>query len=272
MKPLTPSEPFPDTLTDGLCFKAVGYPSDLRMPLHSHDYATLIFHLQGTVRHDCRKQSHVITPNTLIFIPENEPHANQLLGGIKTFEIRPRPRWLERLRQIGALVDTPMEYRNGPPAGLAMRIYREFLRRDDLTPLMLEGLTLELFAEMSRRASPKTEHRASLWLKEARDYLHAHFTESPTLEAMADTLGIHPAHLTRAFRQQYHCTIGDYVRQLRVEHASRLLSSSDLPLSQIALDAGFADQSHFNRTFKGITGMTPTEFRKISGNAGSRQK
>ena len=77
-------------------------------------------------------------------------------------------------------------------------------------------------------------------------------------------MGIHPSHLMESFRQHYHCTLGDYVRQLRIEYATHLLSASDLPASQIAHTAGFADQSHFCRTFKRLTGMTPTEFKKAT--------
>jgi AraC family transcriptional regulator len=80
---------------------------------------------------------------------------------------------------------------------------------------------------------------------------------------LAAAVGVHPVHLARVFRKFHACSVGDYVRQLRIEYASRQLATTDQPLANIALAAGFADQSHFSRTFKQHTRMLPTEFRKL---------
>jgi AraC family transcriptional regulator len=64
------------------------------------------------------------------------------------------------------------------------------------------------------------------------------------------------------FRQQYGCTVGDYVRKLRLDFASRQLATSSASLAAIALAAGFADQSHFTKAFRRASGMTPAEWRR----------
>jgi AraC family transcriptional regulator len=69
-------------------------------------------------------------------------------------------------------------------------------------------------------------------------------------------------HLARAFRRHYGCTPGDYVRKLRVESACRRLATSDAPLIEVALSAGFSDQSHFRRAFRRQVRMMPGEFRR----------
>ncbi len=66
----------------------------------------------------------------------------------------------------------------------------------------------------------------------------------------------------RGFREQYHCTVGDYVRDLRIQNACGLMRDPEKPLLEIALSLGFADQSHFCKSFKAATGMTPTEWQK----------
>ncbi len=121
---------------------------------------------------------------------------------------------------------------------------------------------LELLAEVSRSRDGVSDRRPPRWLREARDLLQARFTQSQSVDEIAAMVGIHPHHLTRAFREQYGCTFGEYLRKLRVEHAQRQLSTSDTPLMEIAVEAGFSDQSHFSKTFKRHTGMTPTEFRR----------
>lgn len=253
---------------NGLHFHEMRYAHDSRNPRHVHEEAHLILFLKGTVEEVRGQQTFVRTPSTLMLLPAEEPHATRFLEGVKTFEIVLPTQWAERVRQYSALVDSSVTYQNGLPIWLAMRLYREFQCRDEMTPLILEGRLLELLAEMSRETTPVVENACPRWLKQARDFLHAHFTESLSLDAVAVTVGVHPAHLTRAFRQHFHATIGNYVRRLRVEYACHLLSTSDLPLAQVALDTGFADQSHFCRTFKSLTGMPPAQFQKISRRAG----
>ena len=70
--------------------------------------------------------------------------------------------------------------------------------------------------------------------------------------------------MARVFRQHCGVTLGEYVRKLRVDFAARQLISTDEPLTGIAFAAGFSDQSHFTRTFKRQTGMTPDAFRRNS--------
>lgn len=75
-------------------------------------------------------------------------------------------------------------------------------------------------------------------------------------------------HLAQSFRKFYNCTIGDYLRSLRIGFACRQLRRPEIPLSEIAFHAGFADQSHFSRTFKKTFGVPPTQYRREMENAG----
>jgi AraC family transcriptional regulator len=79
---------------------------------------------------------------------------------------------------------------------------------------------------------------------------------------LAHDVGVHPVHLAQAFHKSYRRTVGDYVRQLRIEYACHELAASETPIVQIALSAGFCDQSHFTRTFKRLIGVTPSQYRE----------
>jgi AraC family transcriptional regulator len=145
---------------------------------------------------------------------------------------------------------------------LASRLYEEFRRADELSPLVLEGLTLELLAACARQPVRMPEPRPPRWLATVLELLHAQFAERLTTAAIAESVGVHPAHLARVFRQCYGRTMGDYVRHLRIEYARRRLATSDAPLAEIALAAGFSDQSHFSNTFKRLLSESPAAFRK----------
>jgi AraC family transcriptional regulator len=68
-------------------------------------------------------------------------------------------------------------------------------------------------------------------------------------------------HLARSFRQFHHCTVGDYVRRLRVDRAARLLRGTRRPLIDIALDCGLAGAAQFSRSFRAVQGTTPSAWR-----------
>jgi AraC-like DNA-binding protein len=93
------------------------------------------------------------------------------------------------------------------------------------------------------------------------EYIDSHLGESISLEAMAEMAGLSVNHFARAFRQSTGLAPHAYLVQRRIEQAERLLSRTDLPLSQIALAVGFSDHSHFARHFRRLTGATPSVAR-----------
>jgi len=120
---------------------------------------------------------------------------------------------------------------------------------------------LEIIAEASRRSRPTSDRQAPRWLKQARELIHARFSEKLTLAEIAQSVGVHPIYLASEFRRCYLSTVGEYVRQMRIEYACRELSTSDSSLVDIALQAGFADQSHFSKVFKRLTSLTPSQYQ-----------
>ena len=135
---------------------------------------------------------------------------------------------------------------------------------DTASLLAIEALTLELIVELSRSSRLRPERKLPRWLTLAKETLHERSSESITLGDIAKQVDIHPVHLAREFRKVYGCTLGEYLRGLRVQFACRELSSSNRPLVDIALGAGFSHQAHFSRVFKRYTGVTPTEFRALN--------
>jgi AraC family transcriptional regulator len=79
---------------------------------------------------------------------------------------------------------------------------------------------------------------------------------------LAVGVGVHPVTLARAFRRAFGCTIGEYLRRLRIERAAEQLATGTQPLAEIALAAGFADQSHFSNVFRRRVGMSPSAYRR----------
>ena len=260
--------PYGETLRDAsisaFTLTETAYASSLKLPKHSHEKAYFCFVLGGGFTEIYAEGSRSCRPSTLIFHPAAEPHSDQFHADTRCFNIQMHPRWLERVRQHSRIIDAPADFFNGRLAHLAARLYSEFRESDEFSPLVVEGFVLEMLAQVSRHAM-KSERTPPGWLEQAREVLHTCFGECWSLVALAELVGVHPAHLARQFRRFYRCTVGDYVRRRRIEFACQHISASDAPFSEIAATAGFFDQSHFARTFKTHTGMTPSQYRTAFG-------
>jgi AraC family transcriptional regulator len=239
------------------------YASGLRLPRHAHELAKYCFVLAGSFVETIGLRRHLRQPLTIAFQPADTTHeeAHEAVG--QHFLIELDTRWLERAREYSAILDQPVDLQGGLPLRLATQLYDEFRRLDNVAPLAMEGLILELLVATSRRATGNTERRPPRWLQQLEELLRVRFAENLSLQELAAAVNVHEVHLARVFRKFHGCTVGDFLRQLRIEYASRQLSMTEEALANIAAAAGFADQSHFSRTFKSYTGMLPTEFRAI---------
>lgn len=101
-------------------------------------------------------------------------------------------------------------------------------------------------------------------LKRILDFVSADPGRDLTLEAMAEQVGFSPYHFARLFRHTTGESPHQFVLRQRIEAVQRLLRETDAPLAQIALESGFANQSHLTRTFKRYLGVTPKAYRLTS--------
>lgn len=250
----------------GFILTETAYSPGARLPKHSHEHGYICFVRQGGYVETYGRKTRSCKALTLAFHPPDETHSEAFHDQeARSFNIEIGPLWAERFRGhsrvLARVLESPSEFQGGTLASLAMKLYREFYRRDEVSDLAIEGLMLEFIAEASRRSSKGTGPAAPRWLEEARELIRERFSENLSVARIADSVGVHPVYLASVFRKHHDCTIGDYTRRLRVEFACREMSRSETPLVEIALAAGFAHQSHFSRIFKSLTGMTPSEYK-----------
>ena len=93
-------------------------------------------------------------------------------------------------------------------------------------------------------------------------YLEEHYARRITLEELSALAGLSKYYLLRCFTRQKGITPYRYLETVRVEQAKALLERG-APPAEAALRAGFADQSHFNRFFKTLIGLTPSQYRAV---------
>jgi AraC family transcriptional regulator len=237
------------------------YEAHATLPRHAHEYACVVFVLRGSFQERFESQERIGEPGMVIIRPAGEPHSDRYMGtGGKCLNIEVSPQWVARVREQVPVLDRSATFQGSVFSNFGWRLHEELAHPDEMSSLAIESLTSSMLIE-SARAGQRPPACGPSWLQRVKQKIHDDFSARVTLDELASDAGVHPVHLAATFRRFYGMTVASYLRQLRVEYACRELIGSKAALADIALAAGFADQSHFGRTFKRAMRMTPAEYR-----------
>lgn len=248
----------------GLILSELNHAGPRKLPSHSHELGYFCLLLKGNYWEQFGRKRVNYKPLTVMFHPPGTTHLDEIgPHGGRFFGVEVKPVWMDRLRACLGAVDLDSSLHEGELAWLALRLYREHRQADACSMLTIEGLVLEMLALVGRMREVKEPHGPS-WLARVMELLNEEFRSNLKVQEIANEVGVHPFHLSRVFRNVQRQTIGEYVQKLRVDYACKQLAQPDSDLASVALASGFADQSHFTRVFKNVTGMTPGAFRLIA--------
>ena len=247
---------------NGITLTDTAYTHDT-VDWHYHENAYFTFILEGRLLEGNKKETYHCAAGSLLFHNWQEAHYNTKPKGFtRGFHIELEHTWFHSL-------DIPLDavqgsFRITNPASIILlyQIFKETKVNDGTSSLAIQALLLEALTQMASSLKP-AQRKVPLWVFRIREILQDTYAENWTLQALAQSLEIHPVHLSRDFSKYFHCTLGNYIRRMRVQRSLSLLPDRSLSLTDIALDSGFADQSHFNRCFKAMNNMTPSHFRKL---------
>ena len=246
----------------GLILTEKIHPLGERVPPHAHRQPYICFVLEGSWLEQFEGGDRTCRPRTLVYHPPGEVHSDDFSAQPgRVFAIEMDDRWRDCLERLPPVLGRSHQIAGGTVAATVDRIYDESRRRDRYAELVVEGLMLELIGMLGRASSSSSLDSAPRWLRSAEEILQREFRAPPEVVELASFVGVHPAHLSRAFRARHGCSISEHVRRLRIEYACDALATTNSSLAEIAYDAGFADQSHFTNTFRRVTGLTPGRFR-----------
>ena len=247
--------------------------SDFSYSKHAHEEYSLGVTLQGRQDFFCQNAFHKSSSgNVLLFNPEDVHDGHS--GGEQALkykmlyvhpdEFRPLFRSLgyqqnSVLRLNQPMVDNPI---------LRHQILRlsSTLQQSNYSKMEFESGLFQIaqsLVVMSGNFDLGTQNskRVDKLLLRARDYILASLEHNISIDDIANVANMSKFHFIRQFRQQFGITPHQYVLSCRVNLARRIIESGK-SLNQAAFEAGFADDSHLNRHFKRIYGLTPKRFQK----------
>ena len=93
-------------------------------------------------------------------------------------------------------------------------------------------------------------------------YIHNHYAEDITLKDLSERFYVSEYYLCREFKKSTKRTIVEYIKQTRIMNAKRLFMETDRNVTEVARETGFSNLTHFNRVFREVADVTPSEYRK----------
>lgn len=259
--------PFYENLKDEL---RVFYTDDLNFPAHLHSQIELLYVESGTILvtiHNqslwlCRGDFAVVFPNTVhsYSVVEGEEPC-RLMIAICSLELTGD--FFKRLTSYSPRKPFIGADRLHPNVGLAMgELEKEYHEGKNLNAC--RALVLLILSRILPEVEPiKNRDIESYDLTyHIVSYVAEHFQEPLTLTELAKQLNVSKFYLSRAFSAKLNTSFNRYINYIRANYALTLIQSTNYTLTRICVDSGFESQRTFNRAFKEIFGLAPSEYRQ----------
>lgn len=118
---------------------------------------------------------------------------------------------------------------------------------------------VDLYSEEMRKSRNKDNYQA---VRAAAEYIKGHFKEKISVTDVGRSVHLSGSYLSHIFSETFGRTLTEYLTDVRVEYAKKLLAKPELSISEVAYESGFEDVSYFSRVFKKAEGITPRDFKK----------
>jgi len=254
-------------------FEAVFRPRTM-LPRHEHAHARFSFMLAGSIGESFADQSIRCDRNTLSFHPATIPHRNDIwAGGARALLIEVCADAESDLAGLVRSRTAPFATTQPRLREVAVELGRALRTDHARQPNAVEAIVVEAIAlDFLSRALPHLDARVAerrrtppSWLDELDSFIDERLDTHLSVSGLAARIRVTPRQLATTLQRHRGTTFVALVKGRRLQRAQSLLRDTDLPLSLIALAAGFADQSHLTRCFRTSVGTTPSRFRRQSG-------
>lgn len=245
---------------NGLFVSETEYHSNVFEGWHYHENSHITLILQGGNREQRRNREFESVPGEIVFYASGELHRNlNTKHPSRNINVEIANDFFSHYNlDIAELKTTTSNNANAKFA--LLKAYQECLTNDETSQTTIHGLLLNLIATT---AGVKTESFNPKWVGLVTDILNDRWNENISLDELAKLIGVHPVTISKLFPKYFQCTLGEYIRKIRIDKATILIRNSQLSLTDIGYQCGFFDQSHFIRVFKLTTGFLPNRYKKI---------
>ncbi len=244
--------------------------NDNMVKSHYHEYFELYYLETGERYHMIEDRLYKIYPGEfLIFSPyvmhhsygEENVEFKRLLVYFRKDEVSAPA--LLRMLEEGTGVYKPDVHTKALIHRMLEKLLKEQEKEGALTELYGHTLLNLILLTIVRHIQAPVKEEKRGWVAEVINYIHTHYHEDMSLESLAQRFYVSPYYLCREFKKYTNSTIIQYLNVTRIMNAQRKFMETDGNITAISKATGFSNITHFNRVFKAVTGMTPSQYRKL---------
>jgi AraC family transcriptional regulator len=254
----------------GFLVRQVAYAPHLTMPAHAHEQGSATLVIAGAIREVVGRTEEIAGPLSVVVKPAGVIHSDTFgPRGATTLQVvvlegdLDLDRWMTRWGWHHAGV-------GARALVLLARALNDLPATERALPSAVESRVWEALAALApgHAAGAPPSAAAPRWLERVRERIDDALAAPLDVRELAGTAGVHPMSLARAFRRHYGESVTGYRARRRLRKATEMLASGNDSISATAHAWGFADHAHFCRTFRRTTGVTPTEYRRLTRGMG----
>lgn len=246
---------------NGIVLNDADYVNE-KVDWHYHENAYFTFLLQGGSLDGNKKNIHECSAGSLLFQNWQDPHYNvKSKHFTRGFHVEIDPSWFNNFHIPVQVVEGSIRITDPSLKTLMYNVFKESKFYTGKSQLAIDTLLIQLLSSLTPEKRT-CNNQVPAWVRVIKEALHA-APDHWKLIDLAKIANVHPVHLSRQFPKYFKATLGDYIRTIKVQKALSLLPNEHLTLTSIAAECGFADQSHFIRSFKSCFKITPLHYRKL---------
>lgn len=241
-------------------------------PYHYHDWYELYYIIEGNIMYRTKHNNYFIEQGGWIFIPPKVKHKTIYSSSDSTRYLfyfskdYINPSLYQKLDQLIAhTAFAPSSSISSYLDDIVNRVYNEFQNPSDLSDEFYKCYLFEILATLLKDAEekPTQDNNNHFLVENTITYINKHFNEKINLQALADINYVTPNYLSRLFKQITGINLFEYIQTIRFNHAKKLLTETNEPISQVAEKCGFGDANYFSYTFKKSESVSPLQYRKL---------
>lgn len=243
-------------------------------PMHSHPAHMFVLNFADSTSIVLEHNKYRAQPDTVSFLPCRIPHHEVNETGIPRYvAIFVRPGFMARQAEAYSAYNVQLDQWTVFPSSdellsVIKRFISECKTRKAGSDLLLEALSVEtvhvLLRSMIGLKANDCTPVSRIEINRSIEYMRQNLSEKLSLQVLASFARMSVSHFTRVFRQETGLSPIDYLIDMRLEVACRLLLGGDLSLKQIAMDCGFSSPSHFSSSFQKKHKISPSGYLNAS--------
>lgn len=264
----------------------ITHPDDLTEIEHFHDFTEIVFIIKGKGKQMIEEQEYFVSAGDVFVLQGNQKHFFKEVGSVELVNV------MYDAKKARNLISEPIKKLEGYKALFILESQvraRHFFKnklhlvRSDMAKLeiilnsmilelssRLEGYQLilknrleELIILLSRYYSglEATEAQSLVRIGKVIDHMEENFPDKIYLDRLSEMSFMSTRNFQRIFKKAVGSTPSNYLMQIRLQRARKLLRETDTPISEVAIATGFADCNYFIKCFKNENGLTPNKFR-----------